>query len=295
MPGFYIASIISTLFTIGVWGVLFFRKAPKEIRWIMTALLILELPMSILTYYGVRVPLAEWYGDLVGHGTRLFVLLKSFEAPLTEELAKILPLIFFIPLIRKYKSRNGWFLGMALGLGFGLGEIWALTHLLTKSHPDLLTFPWYSFGGGIVERVMVSFLHGVFTGIAVHGILTGRFKAFIGILLAMSAHYFLNFPILLPALIPQIKQIFSYSVWVSLLGTYTGFYFLGALAIFWKHGLRETPTLLWVGQCTCKTCHKVFNPGLFVLNLLAWTGQRCPYCKKWHIYLWRPFCKKKKV
>jgi len=105
--GIYFAYTLSTLLVLGVWGSIFYKKADPSFRKWMVVLFLLQLPMSLLTFEVVRVPLDHWYSSLVGKPSLLYVILKSFEAPLTEEPAKLWPLLlpFIFNKIFIYKSR----------------------------------------------------------------------------------------------------------------------------------------------------------------------------------------------
>ena len=64
-------------------------------------------------------------------------------------------------------------LALAAGVGFGIGEIWFLAHALIRSpgYPDL---PFWMFGGFVVERLEVCFLHGALLIPPFYALATGR-------------------------------------------------------------------------------------------------------------------------
>lgn len=283
MPGIYVAYTIATAAVMGVWGIFFWRKAPPNQRWLMVVLFCLQLPMSWLTYEVIRVPLDHWYAGLVGRSSTAYLWLKSFEAPLTEEPAKLWPLL--IPLLfRRIDPKVAFYSGIALGLGFGVSEIWTLVYLFIKNNPTLLTHPWYYFVGGIQERFIASFCHAAMTGIAVAGICQGWKAGLKSIGAAMAVHYFLNFPILMPHLF-GFSGVVSKNTWTQIVILYGLVLFVGLWIFVWKKLYGHAPTLTrFLGTTVCHTCGKVFPPTLLTLNFGLWTGQRCPHCKHWHLY-----------
>ena len=83
-------------------------------------------------------------------------------------------------------------------LGFGIGEIWFLAHALIKSpsYPDL---PFWMFGGFMIERLAVCFLHGAFLVPPFYALAAGR-SFLLGGLAGMVLHFLLNFPIYLASI-----------------------------------------------------------------------------------------------
>ncbi|MFN8539856.1 MAG: hypothetical protein U0232_20545 [Thermomicrobiales bacterium] len=80
--------------------------------------------------------------------------------PLTEEPAKLWPLL--IPAFaRRITRENAVRCAVALGLGFGIGEIGFIAQLI-YADGDFNALPWYNFSGFINERFMVCLIHGGF-------------------------------------------------------------------------------------------------------------------------------------
>ncbi len=81
-------------------------------------------------------------------------------APLTEEPAKWLPLL--LPFIRsELRKENAAAFALAVGLGFGVGEICFLANQLGRV-PEIAALPFWHLGGFISERALVCLLHGCF-------------------------------------------------------------------------------------------------------------------------------------
>lgn len=298
IPGIYIAAVISAILVVGAWGNVLLKKAEHTERRFLILLFLSQLPMSALVYYVIRFPVAQWYTAFFPKGTDIWLLLKSFEAPLTEEPGKLLPLILPSVLLRlkNYPDRKPALLaGMALGLGFGVGEILFLAYVLPQWRQDVLAYPWYYFGGSIVERFLVSFLHAVMTGIAASGIAKGFRQGATGIAYAMGLHYILNIPAIIPGfspLRPFFKDPLALAVYQQVKWLYFLALFVFCFFIAWKWIEGRFPTAeMFLGKCICHHCGKEFEPSFFGFSLGVASGLRCPHCKKWGIYPWKPFQK----
>jgi hypothetical protein len=86
-------------------------------------------------------------------------------------------------------------LALAIGLGFGIGEIWFIAHAAASApnYPDL---PFWMFYGFVIERLEVCFLHGAFIALAVAGLALGR-SFWPGALAGVALHFVANFPLYL--------------------------------------------------------------------------------------------------
>lgn len=84
-------------------------------------------------------------------------------APVSEEAAKLVPLV--VPRIRgRIQGRtDALWVGMALGMSFGVGEaVWVA---ITIAHGGDDGIPWYAYTGYATERFVVCFGHGVMTAV----------------------------------------------------------------------------------------------------------------------------------
>lgn len=275
MPGLYVMAIISAALTAAVIGGLLLLAAPRDYRRILVLLVLLELPMSAVFFYLIRQPIDLGVRSL-GLDRDLYGFVTTFYAPITEEPAKLLPLLlpFFF---RRVSRDNAVGTGLALGLGFGLGEI-ALLAWLINHNPQVAALPWFAFTGFLVERLLVCFLHGAFTAIAVWLWCRG---ARWGILIAMALHYLLNFPIYFSSVMPlgldRATWISLSLIWVVLMVIGTSV----ALA-FMRSGGKGVRTMFG-GERVCPGCGERYKPGLKGLNLLFRRYEPCPHCKKWHM------------
>src|SRR3974377_1017792 len=141
MHQIYIAAIITTVFTFLIMGGFLKWKSPKEEIPLLISLMLLELPMAIAAYYLVRMPLLDEFVKLViNKNSGIYHFITILYAPLTEEPAKLLLLL--IPFFyRKITEKNAIRAALALGLGFGLGEIW-LVGSFVASVPAYANIPW---------------------------------------------------------------------------------------------------------------------------------------------------------
>ena len=195
IPGIFIAALVTSLFTLGLIGGILFASAPRPERRGLALVLVVHLPMCALAYYGVRLPIRHLIEQHVDATAPAYVLSSVLYAPLTEEPAKLWLLLF--PWFRRLLTpRTAVRLGMAIGLGFGVGELWFLAELISRN-PAFAAEPWYHFGGFLNERFMVCICHGVFTTTALRLFATAPLRGFLS---AAGLHFIGNFPIALAAL-----------------------------------------------------------------------------------------------
>ena len=242
-------------------------------------LLAATLPMSWMMFHGVRQPLDDGLKATFGPGAFL-AWVRTAYAPLTEEPAKLWPLL--LPWARQIITRESvGRAALALGLGFGVGEIFTLAELIANRQPAIAAMPWYTLGGFITERLTTCIIHGGMTGIALAAWRRGPGLG-VGLFLAMVVHYVGNFPIAMAQrgwLGPQKTVAMTIvSLWIF-------FYFLAAIA--WLAWLMRAPSNSGsplFGEATCPGCGQLFPRS-------PWTGlnfgadgryERCPHCHEWH-------------
>ena len=94
-------------------------------RWLLLAMGAL-MPMCAITYHLVRVPIDHaGVRGWLGTETLAYRLATTLYAPLTEEPSKLWPLL--IPVFcRTITYKNVLTIAVALGFGFGLGELWVV-------------------------------------------------------------------------------------------------------------------------------------------------------------------------
>ncbi|MPZ41358.1 MAG: PrsW family intramembrane metalloprotease [Rhizobiales bacterium] len=187
--GLFIAASITTV--LALCGLVILLRRSDD--WRSTAFaFVIALPLQPLMIYAVRLPvdglLRTTFG-MLGWVT----IVSMFYAPLTEEPAKWLTAL--VPRVRHAIAKDPVVLALAVGVGFGIGEIWFLAHALIKSpsYPDL---PFWMFGGFVFERLAVCFLHGALLLPPFYALATGH-SFLLGGFAGVVAHFLLNFPIYL--------------------------------------------------------------------------------------------------
>ncbi|HSV63159.1 MAG TPA: hypothetical protein VLH83_07410 [Chthoniobacterales bacterium] len=275
MPGIYIAAILTTAIALAIFGTIVRKlKLPANPRLLLLAFLIV-LPLEPASFYFVRVPLDHLLTSLLGRDSAILHWLVTFYAPLTEEPAKLVPLL--VPAIRRDISRvNFGRYALAIGLGFAIGEMWFIAEIIARN-PKFAETPFYFFGGYLSERLMVCLLHSAFVGVAL-ACLRNRFV--LGVAGAMALHWLGNFPIFLMA-----SNAFGLGAtfWAIAVQVWIIVYFVGALALlsYFVFG-KVKPGLLFYGRRKCPECGAEYDASLFAANLGATRYERCPHCRHWH-------------
>ena len=92
-------------------------------------------------FYLVRLPLNNWLVGSIGLTSSLYEWMTLFYAPLTEEPAKLIPLLapFIFLDIRK---ENFVRYALVIGLGLGIGEIWFLAERIANN-PSFASFSFW--------------------------------------------------------------------------------------------------------------------------------------------------------
>jgi hypothetical protein len=276
MHGIYIMGIVTTVFALLlIGGILLYRTSRKE-WWFLFLVFAMVLPMQPLVYYLIRIPLDRWLHSLLGLNT-VYKVITTFYAPLTEEPAKLW--ILLLPWIAsRIDEKNYIRIAIAIGLGFGIGEMWFVAYEVSKI-PEYTGMPWYYFLGYLNERTMVCFFHGAFTMVALK-FLKKRF--ILGFLGAVGLHYLANLPIFLARVDPLGWGEYTWgiilSVWIPVYLIAMGLMvtYLGTGGFNLGRGIYGTDI--------CPDCGKEYNKPLFLaVNLLNKRYERCPHCKKWHM------------
>lgn len=207
MYGIYIAAIITTIISVLVWGFLLYWLSKKLGNFI---LVLIMLPFSAIANLLVKKPIYDFALASFGFSPKLsiatpwwFLLFVLFLSPLSEEAIKLSPLAAK-HLRRMIDQSSALWMGTALGIGFGIGEIWYLAWRLSMV-PEYAAYPFYYFTGFIGERMAVVFLHGIMTAIAVTSILKGGKGFLTGYAGAVLFHAFTN----IGALLYQIQFLDS--------------------------------------------------------------------------------------
>lgn len=287
--GIIIAALITALLCLGVYGTVLWVIAPRDERLLLLLFLLLQLPVSVATFYLVRRPLDGLIHGLLGDAG-IYRWVTTLYAPLTEEPAKLWPLLL-LPLARRVGRDNAVRVGVALGLGFGLGEI-ALVAKFVLDAPQFAGLPWYSFGGFINERFMVCLAHGGFTTMAICGWRRWRIGLPGGLLIAMSLHFLANIAIPLVRVSPLGRNEALAGTLLSLWVTLFWMAFIVLLPVLnGPIGGNAAPAAATepgalpslFGEATCPSCGRLYARSAVGLNLGLRRLERCPHCGKWHL------------
>lgn len=273
--GIVIAGTITTVLSIVVVGLLIRRLSKREDRSVLILAFFFALPLQPLAFYFIRLPLHELLTGWIGAGAFLTAI-TLFYAPVTEEVAKWLAL--GVPSIRKgIKPENAVATAMAVGLGFGVGELWFIAERLARQ-PQLAALPFYYFNGFLTERLMVCFLHGAMIAWFFKRYAEGQ-SLWPAMLFGMALHFFLNFPIYLSGInFLGLGQ----AVWGLLLVIYVAVFTLLMFAFVNRLASGEVRAG-FLGDATCPECHEVYPRSFFAANLLTKRYERCPHCRHWHL------------
>lgn len=281
MHQIYITSAVTTIAAFLLLGGFIKWRSKKEDRNLLLFLFLIELPMAFTAFYLVRMPLVDGFFKLVlGSHENIYGFVKNFYAPLTEEPAKLFPLLF--PFFRNRINKDNFVMSaMALGLGFGIGEIWLVGNFIAASG-QFADMPWYYFTGFLNERFMVCIIHGAMTSLALRKL--GN-KFILGILAAMFMHFMGNFPIYLAKI--NFLGLGS-ETWQVVLQIWITLFFIAAILILVKGFMGNLNiTQFFMGNSTCPECGNVYPPPILALNWFNKRYEKCPKCKKWHwVTLW---------
>lgn len=193
--GIYIAALIVTVVSIALSSGLLYWLS--KLKWKYLALILVTLPFSVIVNLFIKGPILNLALSATGGASQLssatpwwLLLFVLFLSPITEEAIKLSPLL--AKQLRRIINRSSalW-IGMALGIGFGIGEIWYLAWQYSMV-AGFAGYPFYYFGGFIGERLIVVFLHGVMTAVAIVGFLKGKKGFLIGYLVAVLLHALTN-------------------------------------------------------------------------------------------------------
>jgi len=275
MHGIYLTAVLTTSLAVVLFGTLIHKlrlPANERLLWLAVSL---ALPLQPLAFYFVRVPLDHWLVAHFGSTSAIYRWLVTFYAPLTEEPAKLIPLL--IPAIRRdVRESNFVRYALAIGLGFAIGEMWFAAERVARA-PAFAALPFYQFGGYGTERLMTCVFHSAFVSVALWRL---RNRFVLGLAGAMALHWLGNFPITLMAW--NVGGL-GKAVWAVIVQCWLGFYLLAALALlsYFAFGGLAVGRMLY-GRRHCPECDRDYDGSIFALNFGLTRYERCPHCRRWH-------------
>lgn len=275
MPGIYFAAILTTGLAVGVFGTAIHRlRLPANERLLWLAALF-ALPLQPLVFYCVRVPLDQWFVSCLGSTTTAYAWLTSLYAPLTEEPAKLVPLL--IPaIVRDIRKENFVRYALAIGVAFAIGEMWFVADRIARI-PDLAAMPFHQFAGYMGERLLTCVFHSMFVAVALWRLRSGFALGFAG---AAALHWLGNLPVFL--MVWNVARLGS-TFWMIFIGVFLVLYFIAAVGLltYFAFG-RFAPQRIFYGPRHCPECVKDYDAPLFAMNFGRIRYERCPHCQRWH-------------
>ena len=287
MSGLITAAVVVTFLGIAVCGTIILQVAEKKNYPLLATLFLLALPLSAGTYYIVRLPLKAAIEARLDKGSAVNTIARLCYAPLTEEPAKLLPLlVLLLPLFWGRLTReNVVAIAMALGLGFAIGEMWLIFQFIAES-PDLVpggkwanvpAHEFYFFGGYVSERLQTCFTHSGFVVLSVWGLRRGPGWFVLGLAGAMTLHFLGNFPIYLMNI-----DAFGWGkpVWQQLVGLWVALFTVFSLVLL--GGMYFGPAALkklFTAKVKCPDCGELYSQPIFGMNAGMKRYERCPHCK----------------
>jgi hypothetical protein len=219
MPGIYVMAGLTILVTslLCISTLNSWRQSDHRLAW----LILVGLPLSFVVNRFIKTPIivnvATWASIPLNINANVplwFIGLVWLNAPVFEEAIKILPALLLARQIFPGGASQVLMSGLALGMGFGLGEAGYLAYGIAQS-PTYNQLPWYMFTGFASERLIVTFAHGFMSSLVVLGIYYGKRNILLGFMTAAGLHALINLgPIFLalklfPSTISSIASYFA--------------------------------------------------------------------------------------
>ena len=223
MPGIYGMAGLTIIIT-AILCITFLNQLTRSDRRYI-GLILAGLPLSLIINRFVKTPLitslAAWAGIplQLSDAPFWFVAAIWLNAPVFEEAIKMLPVIVASGRGLLRDAAHALWAGLAVGMGFGLGEAAYLAYGIAQS-PDHQGLPWYAFTGFASERLIVTFAHGFMTSLAVLGLHEGRTRALFRDLAAVGLHALINLGPILLALKMIPAAVSSLITYGTILGTF---------------------------------------------------------------------------
>jgi hypothetical protein len=224
MPGIYGMAVLTLCATaiLCIAALDHLTGSDRRYYWMIVA----GLPLSLVANRFLKIPaitsLAAWTGiplELGSGAPFWFVTALWLNAPIFEEGIKALPAILPVSRFVLRDASHALWAGLALGMGFGLGEAAYLAYGIAQS-PAYQAYPWYMFTAFAFERLIVTFAHGLLASLTVLGLHDGGRKGLFGYFYAVGLHALINLgPILLALkLIPAMAA--SLSTYAAILAAF---------------------------------------------------------------------------
>lgn len=277
----HVVGAFSTILIGALYIYLVRKRVSAGERTALLGLALLTFFMPGLAYYAVRLPLDAWVRTFVEPTATTYVWIRLLYAPVTEELAKIWPLL--VPAVARWITAGRTpRAAYALGLGFGVGEVAFLAVVLGMT-PEAAQQRWYYYTGFVTERILVAPCHALFVFVTLAAWRRWRWPGGLvsGFCGAAALHFCLNVPIYFKAK----GWLGSEAVAGQILMAWILVYFVSTLAVFARSigGKGTTAGGFLFGETICKLCGASYQRPFWAMNLGTRRFERCPSCRKWHM------------
>lgn len=266
--GILLAATIATLASLILIGGVLLWKSPVADRKVLLILIVALLPISPIANSLIRLPLEQCLKSCaIDDG--LIRLFSFLFRPALEELVKLWPLL--IPFVwRTTTSQTRVWRALAIGLGFGIGEMWMLAEIVFHNEPEIANLGLLPLTGFINERIMVCVIHGALTAVALNQVLTG-FPVSVGLHTAGNLPFFLR----------EISAVaLTEHLWKVVLQAWVLWYFFAMMVlIFNLAGGDLHAAWLLFGDARCPYCGMVYPRASLSWTLQVVHYDHCPRCK----------------
>jgi hypothetical protein len=239
----------------------------------LLAAFFLTIPLSPVANYALEPVLDILVRLIVSNQSGIYKFINMAYAPLLSEPIKLLPLL--LPFLYNRVNKDNFVsFGMALGVGFGIGEIWLSAFRSSQIPSDSFLPIGYVLLGYISEWLMVCLLHGAFTSLALWRLHRGLGW---GLTAAMGLHLLVHLP----------RYLFNLNIGGAsrqLLRLYMPFHliFFFILMVFLliylragKQGLRQAFS---GSKIKCPECQVSYKRSYRMTHLSTKDIEKCPHC-----------------
>jgi hypothetical protein len=190
----YYAAVVSSLFSVFAYLIIIWTMGLiKKFDIVILILFIISLFECYMAFYYVRMPLDNLIKGVVPVVSTYYLFIALSYAPITEEMAKIIP-VWISQLFKKTITKDNQILyAMTIGLAFGIGEMFFLASMVSQNL-TLMYDKWYYFYWYMLERFLVCFVHQILVIVSICWVMKKKIRYFF---YAMLLHAICNLPIVL--------------------------------------------------------------------------------------------------
>jgi hypothetical protein len=269
----YIAASASTVMVIFFYVSYILRISHRKDYTRLLAAFLLTIPLSPIANYALKPVLDTLVRLIVSNESGVYKLITTSYAPLVSEPIKLLPLL--LPFVyHRINKDNFVSFGMALGVGFGIGEIWLNAFRSSQIPNDSFLPIGYVLLGYISEWLMISLLHGAFTSFALWRLRRGLGW---GLGAAMGLHLLTQLPRNLFNM--NIKGV-NHQFLQFYMPFHLIFFFILMilLLIYLRAGKQGLQQIFSRAKIHCPECQKTYKRSYWMTHLSTKSIEQCPHC-----------------